>query len=249
MGFGGGSQQTSSSSNTASWANNFLNSMSQSVSGSSGQSQSFIDPMQQGFLQDLWGQGAQQADPGAVTAASRGMVNRVMPGMRAADRTLAGLSNPNQQIAAQQRSLKAGLGNLFATEINPAIQGDAIEAGGYGGGRQGVAEGVAAGQLGNTYAQALGDITAGANQQAGTAAGMRGQLAPAMYNLGMMPSMAGFAPLQAMQGLLGSPTVLSQAWQEAMSRGTSRSRGGGTSRSIGTSESSGSGWNFEAAFK
>ncbi len=86
--------------------------------------------------------------------------------------TLRGLMDPTAQISAQSKSLKSGLGELFREELNPAIRGDAIAAGGFGGGRQGVAQGQAVGELADAYTQGLGSITAQANAQAGQSAGM-----------------------------------------------------------------------------
>lgn len=204
-------------------------------------SSSFIDPTQMGFLSKLWGQGQGITNPAAVTAASKGLVGQMMPGLKSAFGNTTALTDPTKQIAAQTASLKSGLGSLFRDEINPAIRSGSIASGGFGGGRQGVAEGVAAGQLADTYAASLGDITANANNQAIAAAGQAGQLGQGIYNMGMLPSMAGFAPLQAMAGLLGSPTVLQEALSR--SRGTSQSTGrtGSSGRSVSTGRSSATG--------
>ena len=90
-------------------------------------------------------------------------------------------------------------------------------------------------QLADAYTKGYGDIVAGANATALGAGELAGSLGGQIYNLGMMPSMAGFAPLQAMSGLLGSPTVLQQALSSG--RGTATSSGGSTSK--GTSHSEG----------
>lgn len=100
-----------------------------------------------------------------------GNVNRATQASAPALRTLKGLMDPSAQVAAQSRSLKTGLSNLFAEELNPAIRGNAIAAGGFGGGRQGVAQGQAVGQIADSYREGLGDIVAGANAQAAGAAG------------------------------------------------------------------------------
>lgn len=90
--------------------------------------------------------------------------------------TLQRLGNPTGQIAAQSRSLRSGLKEQFAEEINPAISGSAIAAGGFGGGRQGVAQGQAAGEIADAYTQGLGQITADANNLALGATTARGDL-------------------------------------------------------------------------
>jgi len=234
MGFGGGSQQSTSSSDMASWTNQFLRSASQGVS------QSFIDPTQAGHLGNLWEDAAGYSNPAAATRASKNLVGEVMPGLRQAYGATTALTDPSKLIKAQTGSLKAGLGDLFREEINPAIEGGAIATGGFGGGRQGVAQGVATGQLADTFAQGYGDIVAGARETALNAGEAAGTLGQGIYNLGMMPSMAGLGQLQQYANLLGSPTVLSQMMN------ASRTRSGSKSRSASAMRSESSGWDFKA---
>lgn len=221
---------------------------SQNSSSSSG-SESRVDPVQQGFLQNLWGQAVQTnpnqmgaqafASAGAGREATQTAINRTQNIARdplggldktlgrldtlgnfgaqqnqsqPALTTLAGLMDSRGQIAAQSASLKSGLGELFSEEINPALKGNAIAAGGFGGGRQGVAQGQAAGELMDSYTQGLGDITAGANAQAAAAAqGYSGILEGLRSSvLGANQSVAGIrsdARSQAMQASSLIPTL------------------------------------------
>lgn len=173
-------------------------------SNQSSASQTFIDPMQQGFLSGLWSMAQQNIRPGAIgnqaQAAARpgaqasgaalgaltGTVQNPLQGQQSVLTRLSQLGNvgqqtqayqpalaamrqqmnPTRQIQAQGRSLQSGLGEMFREELNPAIRGNAIAAGGFGGGRQGVAQGQAVGELADAYTQGLGDITANANAQA-----------------------------------------------------------------------------------
>jgi hypothetical protein len=73
-----------------------------------------------------------------------------------------------------------------------------------------VAQGVAAGQLGNSYTQGLGDITARANQQAGMASQALGPMAGLMGGVANMGQTAGQAVLANLSNILGGPTVLQQ---------------------------------------
>lgn len=145
------------------------------------------------------------------------------------------LADSQGQIAAQEASLASGLGNLFRDQINPAISNNAIQAGGFGGSRQGVAQGQAAGQLGQAFTEGLGDITARANAQALGAQGQGTASLPGLFDMGMAGFNNQWSPLQQFAGLLGGPQVLTQ------SQGTSES----SSESKG--ESSGSSWNAGAS--
>ena len=94
-------------------------------------------------------------------------------------------NNPYVQDWAQAANRR--LGEDFQEQILPGIQKNAIAAGGLGGTRQGVAEGIAAGKL----AQAMGDQTANMYNQAyglGLDQQARGlALGPQTLGMGLMP--------------------------------------------------------------
>jgi hypothetical protein len=180
---------------------------------------SFIAKQQLPYLENLWQQAQGVADPNAVTQAAQGVADFSSPMMRQAMTSVFGLTNPQAQIDAQAASLQSGLGDLFRNEINPAIQTNAIAAGGFGGGRQGVAEGVAAGQLANAYTQGYGDIVGRANQTALGASGMMPGMMQGLYDTETLPSMAGFDPLTTLAAILGSPTVLGKSSGKGKSAG------------------------------
>jgi hypothetical protein len=230
-GASGGSQSQQSKTQSSNFADMF------NLQEAFNQAKSYVDPVQQGFTQNLWQQGAGMTNPAQAQAASQGMVGQAMPGMQAAMKSATALSDPKSQIAAQAASLQSGLGQMFRQEMMPALKSNAIASGGFGGGRQGIAEARGAGQLADAYTKGYGDIVAGANATALGAGELAGSLGGQIYNLGMMPSMAGFAPLQAMAGLLGSPTVLQS------SMGRSSGKGGSHSEGKMKSKSGGSGWN------
>lgn len=148
---------------------------------------------------------------------------------------MQGLSDPSAQIAAQEKSLSTGLGNLFSQQINPAISSQAIGAGGFGGSRQGVAQGQAIGQLGQAYTEGLGDITARANNQALQAQGMGIGSLPGMFDLGMAGYNSQWSPLQQYAGLLGGPTVLTQSAGTSYGEQSSQSKNKGSSWNAGAS--------------
>ena len=122
---------------------------------------------------------------------------------------------------AQLEALQSGLGDLFSEELNPAITGRAVAAGQLGGGRQGVAQGQAAKAIASQYAQGASSIIASDQaqrdqaaaqlaslQQGGAAAGL--SALPGLMGIGQAGSMAGLAPYEALAGILGGPTVLTQ---------------------------------------
>lgn len=149
----------------------------------------------------------------------------------------------NPQLGEQIGQLGQDIGRQFNQQILPGIQSEAIGAGQLGGGREGVAQGLGiqasqdAFQRGATdlrsadiqrrleAAGALGGLGLGQQQQTA------GQLATAgglnlggldqlgnLFNLGLAPFQAEFAPLQNLAGIIGDPTVLSQS--QGFSQGT-----------------------------
>lgn len=228
LGIGGGSKSDETSSRSASWNNQW----SQDYQDSS----SYISPLQTSTIQQLMGHAQMFSNPAWTQEAARLASGAMLPQLKQALGGLAGLVDPRGQIRAQESSLRSGLGNLFRTEIMPAIQSDALMAGGFGGGRQGVAEGVGAGQIAEAYTTGLGDITARANQTATAAASQLPSMAQSLYTAYTAPSMAGLDPLSRLASIIGSPTILSTSTGRAKS-GTSA---GSTSKSKGES----SGWEF-----
>lgn len=120
---------------------------------------------------------------------------------------------------AQLGALKTGLGELFRDEINPAITSRAVAGGTLGGGRQGVAQGVAAGKLGQAYQQGAASIFATDQAQRdaaasalisgrNTAAGIGLSSLPGLFNVAEGGLNAAQSPYATLAGILGGPTVL-----------------------------------------
>lgn len=183
-------------------------SFGQQESSSNSSGRSFVDPAQRGLFKSLFNRGA------AITKgmAPDALAQRFAPisaGYGADFDMLGGLTNPGGQIDAQTASLRAGLGRTFRDEIMPNIRGGAIASGGFGGGRQGVAEGVAAGRIADAYTEGHGAIVANANQTALQAQQQRQTLGEGMFNLGMQTD--AFAPLMQLKNLLGNPNILNKS--------------------------------------
>lgn len=189
-------------------------------------SDSFVWDQQAPFLQQMWGSALDIANPERAEKRADRTAERLSPFLKTGMKQLSALGDPTQQIAAQSASLQSGLGSLFREEINPAITTGAVGAGGLGGGRQGVAQGVATGQLADAFTQGYGDIVARANQTAIGANTALTPLASMFSELQGNRSTAGLDPLAQLAAIIGSPTLLQS------SRGKSRA---------GT-ESTSSGW-------
>lgn len=226
--------QSSSANNAWNWANSFGNNQSNSFGTNQSQSGSFIDQTQGGFLNNLWQNASNYANPDNTDARAQEILGELMPGLQNTFSNLQGMTDPSAVIGQQADALKQGLGSLFRNEINPTIEGNAIASGGFGGGRQGVAQGVAAGQLGDTFTSGLADITSAANANALNASNALGTLGNNIFNMGT--ATPGMDILSQLSGILGGPTVL----QNSQSTGQTGSTATGTTGSSSAGGSTGS---------
>ena len=202
----------------------------------SASSSSFVDPKQQPYLDFLrnasqgmfqnYGQDAgqwsqqyapqlfQQGQQYAQQATSNPFLSN-----------LQGMSTPggNQDLINRQVSqLGQDLGRTFQQQVLPGIKSDAIGMGGFGGTRQGVAEGMASQGFADAFSRGTTDIYGQNAQQAQQAAiaggGLLGQGAlgamsglGGLFDLGMGQFTGGFSPLMALGGIIGDPTVLDKS--------------------------------------
>jgi hypothetical protein len=176
------------------------------------------------------------------------------------------LSDDNRVLQEQIDLLSADIGDFFSEEINPAITSSSVASGQLGGGRQGVAQGIAAGEAGELFTRGATELRAGDiaardaiasglanNAISGAQVGIQGssQLLD-IANVGFGAELEPFARLAA---ILGDPTVLSQSQDIAQSSsastaedfarafsesfGTSTGRAGSVSRTQSSSRSGG----------
>lgn len=193
-------------------------------------SRSFVDQSQQPFLDSLRQQALDRQSGFDVLRPE--LRQSAMAGQTALD-NLVGLGNQQAVIDAQLSSLQSGLSDIFSQGLN-SIRGDAYLSGAGGGARQDLAQAAFAGEIAQSFSQGVGDIFAGANQRAiaanQAAAGAVNPVLAAQTN-------AEFADLGALQGLLGSPTVLNQSFGADASQSTA----------VSTSEGQGSGQGSRAS--
>jgi len=157
--------------------------------------------------------------------------------------------------------LQQDVGRLFSEELNPAITSEAVAGGTLGGGRQGVAQGLAAEAAANEFtrgATALraGDIAArdaaagtlGEQTIAGAGVGLGGL--SALSNLANLGFGAELAPFERLAAILGPQTALTASESESFSSAEDFARA--FSQSFGSSQSdtrsSSSGRSFRLGF-
>lgn len=137
------------------------------------------------------------------------------------------LNNLGQIAGGESPFLQQNIDQLGSTlnrnlqeQILPSIENEAIGVGGLGGGRAGIAAGIAGRGTQEAIAQGTTALQSNAfNQRAGAANAQLSQLG-GLFGLSQAPFQSQFAPLQNLSGLLGSPTVLGQ-------QGSTGSGGGG----------------------
>ncbi|SFL44660.1 hypothetical protein [Shimia aestuarii] len=177
---------------------------------------SYIDPNQQPFLNQLreMSLGRYSSAQPVIDAAGGAAQDTAQQALT----NLQGLGNPNEVVGAQLTGLRSGLDDIYA-QGRGQIGDNAISAGAFGGARHGLTEAALGGEIGKAYTQGYGDIMANAQRQsinANTAA-MAG--APQLLNTAIQSQ---FAPLQALQGLLGDPTILQSQQSEGIGIDTAR---------------------------
>ena len=136
------------------------------------------------------------------------------------------LGGDNEVLQQQIDLLGQDLGNFFSDEINPQITSQAISGGQLGGGRQGVAQGLAASALGDQFTRGATALRAGDIAARDSAAGLLSQnnVAGAQVGLGGLNGLAGLAdmgfgaglaPFERLAAILGGPTTLGSSSSES----------------------------------
>jgi hypothetical protein len=250
-----------------------MGSKSRSTSSSQSSSRSFVDPQQQPFLQQLRQQatqvqqGQQQqrtatafdiggdllsaggqglANVGAIQGDLRGQLQGSGAFRSSAQALRQQAFGENPELQNQIDLLGQDIGQTFSQQILPGIQSEAIGFGQLGGGREGVAQGLASQsalgefQRGASFlrsedinrqlaaATSLGQLGLGQQAQTGGQLEAAGQLnlggiesLQSLFNLGLAPFDAEFGGLQQLAQIIGDPTILqtAQATGEAASKG------------------------------
>lgn len=179
---------------------------------------------------------------------------------------LASRLGPNAELDEQIAGLSADIGDFFRNEINPAISSSAIGNGQLGGGRQGVAQGLAAKAAAREFQTGVTNLRTQdlAARDAAARELMAGRTAAAGTALTMLPGMldlatggfnAELAPYAALAGILGGPTTLTESTSTAtgqsssseLARAISEALGENFSYDTSSSTSRGKAWNFSTS--
>ena len=182
-----------------------------------------------------------------TSGAMQGYQNQLGGGFQdpSLQQNLQGLGSGQYQNQALGGAIQAGLGDInrnFQRNIMPGINTGAAMTNTSGGSRQGIAQGLAAGEanrqagdfVNRMYSENFGQMLnsmLGANQQLGGLQNMQNlaqtgamQMAPSLSGMGINQQLAQYAPLQTYADILGGPTVLGQGGSSA-SRGWNVSGG------------------------
>jgi hypothetical protein len=154
---------------------------------------------------------------GQIGGAARDQAGQVMPYAQQGLANLAQYANPNNGLAQQQLSqYSQQVGQEFGRNIMPQIKSGAGLGGNMGGSRMALAQGVAAGDASRAIAQGGTDLYAQQYQLAAQAAQALPGAASQVYNLGMQPWQAQWAPYTAAAGIFGSPQALTRQQNVSM---------------------------------
>lgn len=166
------------------------------------------------------------------------------------------LSSDNPVLQEQISQLQTDTGRLFREELNPAITSRNVAGGTYGGGRQGVAQGLAAESAAKVFTQGATALRAGdvASRDAVAQSIATNSLNSASTGLGALPSLLGLLEsgnnaelgvYSNLASILGGPTTLTQqqSGSSSLAESLAKAYGEQSSSSTGSSKS----WNFDTS--
>lgn len=159
------------------------------------------------------------------------------------------ISGENPLLAENISGLEEDVGRLFTERLNPAITSRAVAGGTLGGGRQGVAQGLATETAAREFTRGALALRTSDMQMRDQAAAQvaSNSLSAASTGLGALPSLldltergqnAELGVYSSLSSILGGPTVLTEAGQQSVANAFSRSFGEESSKSRGRA------WNF-----
>lgn len=173
-------------------------------------------------------------------------LNNLQGGNEGTDYLAGRVTGDSGILDRQIGTLTDKLSRGFENEILPMIGQDAINAGGFGGSRQGVAEGIAAGRFGEELTSGITSLItadqAARDTAATTLAGDR--IAAAQVGTSALDSVLGLAetgatadmiPSNILSQIIGTPTVLTNSVSTSQSSGESKATSKSKSKSGGFS--------------
>lgn len=170
------------------------------------------------------------------------------------------LTGDNPVLGSAIDQLREQSGRLFTENINPAITSRSVAGGNLGGGRQGVAQGIGAGEAARAFTQGATTLQLADIQQRDQIAGQVAQnsIQSAATGLGALPGLldlvergnnAELGTYATLSGILGGPTVLGQSQSTQFSKSTAQSMSDAFAKSYAQQSSSAHGrsnaWQFK----
>lgn len=164
------------------------------------------------------------------------------------------LDSENPVLEQQISQLQQDTGRLFREELNPAITSRSVSGGTLGGGRQGVAQGLAAESAARVFTEGATALRAGdiASRDAAAQSIATNSLNAASTGLGALPSLldilqtgnnAELGVYSNLSSILGGPTTLTQSESSSVAESLARAYGEQSSSGRGSS----SAWNFDTS--
>lgn len=165
------------------------------------------------------------------------------------------LSDDNEVLNEQIAQLQEDTGRLFSEELNPAITSRAVSGGTLGGGRQGVAQGLAAESAARTFTEGVTTLRSNdiAARDAAAQSVATNSLNAASTGLGSLSSLldvlqtgsnAELDVYSSLSSILGGPTTLTESSSTSTAESLAQAYGEEQSTSSGRSRA----WNFDSSF-
>ena len=233
MPFGFGASKASSEQQATASSSSF--DVSQSASQSGGLSVGGSQSQQSVAFEDIFARlfgGAEGAAGGLDTSMLTGAANQLFSGGLDFLDNLSGgadtdflqrrLSGADGLLDEQIGGLGEDIGAFFREQILPGITSEAISGGGLGGGRQGVAEGIAADSAGREFQRGATSLRTADAASRDNIAAILGQnrIQGAEAGIGGLGALAGIAdfgfgadlaPFERLSAILGGPTVIGES--------------------------------------
>lgn len=155
-----------------------------------------------------------------------GIMEALAGGGAGEDYLTARLTGGNEALDAQIDALGSDLGRFLSNEVNPTLTGNAVAAGQLGGGRQGVAQGIATEGVLREFSTQAASLRANDIMQRDQAAlGLMGAQtqrgATALSSLGALNELGtgvgALAPFEALSGIMGGPLALTESFGQEYS--------------------------------
>lgn len=274
--FNFGSSKSRSSSSSLDFgvqgSSSFSDSLARSLSESQGSSFSTQSVFQSDILRKLYGDAigaADRTDTGLFSgqaaqlfSGGTGILDQLGVGA-GADYLSSRVAGESPVLGEQIGALSEDVGRFFREELNPAITSRGVATGTLGGGRQGVAQGKAAEVAGREFQRGATELRSRdmAARDAAAAQLMAGQTQAAGVGLNAIPGLlataqaglgAELSPYTALAGIIGGPTVLTEAGSQDFATASSEQVARAISEAFGfnygTSQSSSKSGSFSFGF-